>query len=344
MKKLTIILTFLGLVVITGAMAWNGFDSVLHAITRIGVMGFFVIIACQVMIDGLLGGAWYSAFPELGLLHLIFSRMVRDSAAACLPFSQVGGIVFGVRATCARRKDRKFAKKDIDLPQSVCANLVDITTEVMGQIGFVLIAVGLLILHDPKSPYVIPVTIGAFLLVLGNSGFIWTQLHGGDLCRKIDGFFAGSMPPQWKKSLFERADLMQELMGAAWDRKGRVAFSAFAHFLCWLAGAAILWVTLLFLGAHLNYFDAVAIEGVTSGIMSLGFLVPASLGVQEGAYMGMAHAFGIDYSVALGISLLRRAREIVIGIPVLFTWQFMEVHGLRDEHQQSNTVEDQHHG
>lgn len=91
----------------------------------------------------------------------------------------------------------------------------------------------------------------------------------------------------------------------------------------------MLWLTARFLGAHLTFPGAVAVEGVTCAIMSVGFLVPGSLGVQEGAYMALGHAFGIDPSVSLGISLLRRGREITIGIPVLLLWQFMEMRGLR---------------
>jgi hypothetical protein len=33
--------------------------------------------------------------------------------------------------------------------------------------------------------------------------------------------------------------------------------------------------------------------------------------------------------VALGLSLLRRGREIIIGIPVLLAWQIMEMRSLR---------------
>jgi hypothetical protein len=45
--------------------------------------------------------------------------------------------------------------------------------------------------------------------------------------------------------------------------------------------------------------------------------------------MALGHAFGIEPSVALGLSLLRRGREIIIGIPVLLAWQIMEMRNLR---------------
>lgn len=100
MKKLTVFLTFLGLVVVTAAMAWSGFDSVLRAVMRIGLGGFLLMVCCQLAVDGVLGMAWHAAFPEIGYVRLLLARMVRDAAATCLPFSQVGGLslVFVPRA------------------------------------------------------------------------------------------------------------------------------------------------------------------------------------------------------------------------------------------------------
>jgi hypothetical protein len=39
--------------------------------------------------------------------------------------------------------------------------------------------------------------------------------------------------------------------------------------------------------------------------------------------------FGIPPEISLGVSLLRRARDIAIGIPVLLIWQWIEVRRLR---------------
>ncbi len=52
--------------------------------------------------------------------------------------------------------------------------------------------------------------------------------------------------------------------------------------------------------------------------------VPGALGIQEAAYAGLAPIFGLPPEVGLAASLLKRAREITIGIPVLLAWQAME--------------------
>ncbi len=63
--------------------------------------------------------------------------------------------------------------------------------------------------------------------------------------------------------------------------------------------------------------------------MSAGFLVPGALGVQEAGYVALGHLFGISADISISISLLRRGRDIVIGVPVLLLWQLYEFRQLR---------------
>ncbi|BBC79937.1 hypothetical protein HK27_01010 [Acetobacter orientalis] len=333
MKKLTFFLTLLGLVAITAAMAWSGFGSVVHAVMRIGLGGFLLMVCCQLVVNGVLGLAWHAAVPQIHYLRLLGARMVRDAAATCLPFSQLGGIVIGIRATCSGHGLHTRASRQVDLPEATAANLVDITTEVMGQTAFVLLGVAFLVAHQRNSPFVVPVIIGAVFLMFGTAGFIWTQRHGGNLFRKLGKKFTSSLAAQWHENLLSGADNLQERMEAVWSHPLRICGSAAYHLLGWLGSACMLWLTAGFLGAHLTFPNAIAVEGVTCAVMSLGFLVPGSLGVQEGAYIALGHAFGIDSSVSLGLSLLRRGRELAIGIPVLLLWQFMEMRGLRTAEQ-----------
>nr|WP_280527883.1 lysylphosphatidylglycerol synthase domain-containing protein [Acetobacter thailandicus] len=325
-KKLTVFLTLLGLLVITAAMAWSGFGAVAHAVMRIGPGGFLLMVLCQLLVDGVLGLAWSAAVPEIGFLKLTGARMVRDAAASCLPFSQLGGFVIGIRATCSVRG---AGKRKVDLPEAATANLVDITTEVMGQVAFVLLAVGCLAAHQRNSPLVIPVIIGAVFLMMGAAGFVWTQRHGGSLFRHLGNKLTSNILAQWQDILLNSADEVQQRMEAVWSRPLRIALSAFYHLIGWISSAGMLWLTAGFLGVHLNLVNAIAIEGVTCAVLSMGFLVPGNLGVQEGAYIALGHAFGIDASVSLGLSLLRRGRELSIGVPVLLVWQMLEMRGLR---------------
>lgn len=329
MKKLPILLTLLGLAAITAAAAWSGIGSVVDAVTRIGPGGFALTVLAQLGVDMVLGLAWYAAFPAMRLPHLFVARLVRDSAATCLPFSQLGGIVLGIRATCRHHDVRNSSQEAVEWPEAACANVVDITTEVLGQILFILLAVTLLAIGADKSPLVKPVMIGAVLLAIGIAGFIWTQQKGGEAVRRTVRFLGQHIAGQWQTTMLDGAGSLQARMEEAWSHPGRITLSACVHFVGWISSAALLWLTVTLLGGHLSFLHSIAVEGVTCGLLSASFLVPAGLGVLEGAYMTLAHAFGVPPSVGLALALLRRGREFCIGIPVLLLWQAGEMRALR---------------
>ena len=53
-------------------------------------------------------------------------------------------------------------------------------------------------------------------------------------------------------------------------------------------------------------------------------MVPQALGVQEGGYIMLGALFGLSAEAALALSLVRRARDLVIGLPILLVWQVVE--------------------
>jgi hypothetical protein len=69
-----------------------------------------------------------------------------------------------------------------------------------------------------------------------------------------------------------------------------------------------------------------AVESLMYALRNLGFALPAGLGVQEASYVLLGPLFGVQPSQALALSLLRRARDLVIGVPVLLLWQAREGH------------------
>ena len=51
----------------------------------------------------------------------------------------------------------------------------------------------------------------------------------------------------------------------------------------------------------------------------------------EAGYAGLGTIFGIPPEMSLAVSLLRRARDISIGVPILLIWQMVEVRRLREK-------------
>lgn len=328
-KTLPVLLSLLGVALFTFIAAKAGIHPVMDALSKVGVGGFLLLALCQLLIDMGLGVAWHAAVPLLSVRRLMGARLVRDSAGACLPFSQLGGMVIGVRATLAGVDPRTVKGEKLNWPEGVAANLVDITTEVLGQIAFVLIALLCLIGHHGASRFVWPLIGGMLLLSIGIAGFIWTQQRGGVMVRKAAAFLGKHIAAEWRDSLIGNTETFQLRLESLWSRPDRISFGAFCHLLCWMGSAAMTWLAFHLLGAQVGFFSSVAIEGVVCGIMSAGFLVPGALGVQEAAYAALGMIFGIDAEISLSLSLLRRGRDILIGIPVLLVWQIVEMRRLR---------------
>jgi len=52
--------------------------------------------------------------------------------------------------------------------------------------------------------------------------------------------------------------------------------------------------------------------------------VPGALGVQEGGCVVLSAALGIGPETGLALSLIKRVRELVLGVPALLVWHFAE--------------------
>jgi len=93
---------------------------------------------------------------------------------------------------------------------------------------------------------------------------------------------------------------------------------------CWFGAAAGTWLILAFIGHPLPYLSVVAIESLLFAIRNAAFIAPSGLGVQEGAYVLLGPLFGLPAEAALALSLLKRGRDIAIGVPMLLSWQLLE--------------------
>src|SRR5215469_1730219 len=128
LKLLSIALALLGITGATVLVAWFGFDRVAHAILSVGALGFGVFSAWQFVVMTILGIGWWVVVPpekRRAPPVFIWGRMVRDSAAACLPFSPVGGFAIGARAVTLHGVSSSVA---------AISTVVDLTAEFAAEI------------------------------------------------------------------------------------------------------------------------------------------------------------------------------------------------------------------
>jgi uncharacterized membrane protein YbhN (UPF0104 family) len=115
-----------------------------------------------------------------------------------------------------------------------------------------------------------------------------------------------------------------EAMRILYESPPRLAASASLHLLAWMSGGVTTFVAFRLVGASISLLDGLALEALLCALRSVAAFVPAAIGVQEAGYALLAPLFGLPAELGLAVSLLKRAREIVIGVPALIYWQTVE--------------------
>ena len=194
------------------------------------------------------------------------------------------------------------------------------TTEVFAQGLYVLTGVltslSLLRADAALSPYVGAMLGGAVLLSLGSMGFAVVQVTGSRwMGRLSDRLFPASV---------SHVQGFHAAIAALYARKDRVLVSMLLQWAGWMASGLWLWVMLKVMGQPTSLWTAIAIQALVEGLRSATVFIPASVGVQEAGYAVLAPVFGLTPEIGIAVSLLRRARDLVVAIPVLLVWQLIE--------------------
>jgi len=70
--------------------------------------------------------------------------------------------------------------------------------------------------------------------------------------------------------------------------------------------------------------EALVIESLLHAVRGAAFAVPGALGAQEGGLVLLCAMFGIPPEQAIALSLVKRAADLVLGVPGLLGWQMLE--------------------
>ncbi|MBV9777280.1 MAG: flippase-like domain-containing protein [Acetobacteraceae bacterium] len=316
MKKSTILLALLGVALAVGLVVWLGAGKIVRSVASIGWGGFAILVGWQFLMCVVLAAAWHRLCPGARLRTLIWGRLVREGGANILPFSEVGALAFGARA---------ITLGGVTWERAVASSIADTAAEFIGEIPFILFGFVLLLARGPSSSLVLPLALGLALLAAGVVALIWAEKHSARLFQAIGRRIAA----RWARKAAREASVIQHEFEHLFTQPRRLGTAACIHFAGWVGGGVTVWMAYRMLGGQIDVAPAMAIEGLLSGALAVAFLVPGGLGVQEASYVLIGQAFGMPAHLSIGLSFLRRARDIVIGAPALLVWQAIEVRRLR---------------
>ncbi len=317
-------LTLLGGAVAVWLVLRGGLGPVLAALRSVGWVGFGVVCAWQLGLTALLAAAWQVVAPGAPLRRFgdfCWARLARDAAAEVLPLAPVGAMVVGSRALVLRGWPVALALGSL---------MAAVTAEMAAQVVYALASIGLLVQRlsasgpgaAPGSSHVAglhlvaPLLAGSAVGAATVAGFYLAQRRGLGVAQAVAG--------RWLPKAAGQAAAVSEVVAAIYARPVRMAASFVAHLLAWAVTAGASWVALGFIGARLGFVQVFALEGLLYALRSAAFFVPGALGVQEAGYTLMGPLFGLSVEAGLALSLLRRARDIALGVPVVLIWQALE--------------------
>jgi putative membrane protein len=290
-----------------------GVSSIIASVLSVGWRGFALLCFYGAANFVLLGAGWNLIVPPYRLRDLgvfTWGRAIRDCAAEALPFSALGGMVIGARAT---------ALGGISPSVAFGSTVVDVALEFFAQVGFVITGLLILAVRSPTGAHTPLVRMAFVAIVLGSlaAGALF-------LLRRRGFLIIDAMAERFIPAALGYTAALKQVIEEIYKRPFRMFADFLVHWIGWLAAAFGTWFTLFLIGHPIRYIDAIAIESMLAAARSAMVFVPSSIGVQEAGYAMMMPLFGVPAGVGLAVSVLKRSREWTLSIPVLISWQIAE--------------------
>jgi len=302
-----------GLLLATGLIAWFGAADVMAALIATGWRGIAAVALVHLCSTVCCAIAWraLTPLPAPRLARLVYARWVREAVGNLLGLLPVAGEIVAVRLLTVEGLQPKKAAASV---------IADMTTETLGQLAFTLIGVFLLAVDRLELATTLVLAVLSASIPAALTVAIARDRRALALVERAAQGFARSLKLWFPAS---EGSLAESVHAVIRDRRA-VIFSFLFHLVAWAIGGFEVWLALSFMGHRMALEDALAMEALMWAMRSAAFVVPSGLGVQESSYVLFGALFGIDPGTALAVSLVKRARDLLLGIPALLAWQVSE--------------------
>lgn len=245
----------------------------------------------------------------------LLARWIGESANSLMPAGQLGGPVLMAR---------HLAQRGLPMEEAAAAITVSTTLQTFAQIAFALlgvVALGTQSAHFSPAALRTAALIASAFLAIQVGGFYWIQRRGlfSKLMSAVRRFSRKRDWSQW----VAQAQAIDLAVQATYRRNGPVTASFVLSLVGWIVGTGEVFLIGSFLGTPVSWRDAFVLESLGQAIRGAGFAIPGALGVQEGGYLLLAPLAGLAPDAALALSLAKRARELLLGLPGLLYLRFV---------------------
>ena len=254
--------------------------------------------------------AWRALFtglrPGSGTFYRL--RLIREGIDSLLPVAQVGGEIVGAGL---------LSQRGIAISQAGASVIVDVTLELLTQVVFLVAGLCALAWLSPGGAW------GSWgTALLTGTGVVAALLLGQrfGLLRVLEALLRG-IARRWPALAGTSLDGIHAAALDLYRRPLPLLRGTGLHLLSWMLGSIETWAVLNALGVPVTPLQAFTIESLGMAARSAGFAIPGALGAQEGGFVLAAAALGLPVGPALALSLVKRMREVLVGLVGLALWR-----------------------
>lgn len=246
------------------------------------------------------------------LRRLFFIRLAGESLNQLTPSASLGGEPF---------KALKLHNCGMAWHQATASLVIHKALVVLSLVLYIVLGFSLAPVVLPGIPARLAwiCSLGTVLLAAAAGSFVALQRRNPctSLLRVLNRF--GICPAMLRAREADLAALDQALADFYRDHAAAGLMGLFFLLLGWLAQSVEVALIFWLLGHPINFGLALSLDALSQLVAGLGFMIPASLGVQDSGNILLSLGFDLGSTLGAGFSILRRLREafwLLLGLVV----------------------------
>jgi len=146
-------------------------------------------------------------------------------------------------------------------------------------------------------------------------------LRHGSVFQRMESFLR---PMVGESAMSAGAASLDREVRATLGRGWTLLFAGALQLVAVVSSSFEVWFAMRLFGHPVGVTAALVLESLTQAARHVAFIVPAGVGVQEAGLVLFGHLLGISGELALAVSMAKRVREVLCGLPPLISWQWLE--------------------
>lgn len=310
---LALLAFLLGVGLVVALVLWRGVDNVAVALAA-GGWALLWLVPWYGLVLIFDAAAWGALLPQATRhpWRIFYATWVCDAVNWLLPVAQIGGEIVRIRLL----RGMRWKTAQVIATVLVDKTLQAVTIALAGALAMVALA-----RHLGELPF--GTAVAVFSGLLGGGIYVFYRLQRHGLFTQLVA--RGQLVTRLRlEGLAAQAGEIDRALRESYGNSPVLGRAAALRLLNPALMTGEVYLAMAMLGQPLDLFESFILQALAQTVRSAAFLVPGGIGVQEGGVVVLALALGVPPDVGLSLALVKRAREVLVGVPVLLLWQAEE--------------------